>query len=83
MNISLVDDFINKRQIRARAPSDYFEEFAEENEDFEKAMKTHLISVEDGAAIWKDDYQDFLKTRAKKVMKEIRKVLEPLEQGRS
>ena len=71
LNISLVDDFLNKRVIRARAPSEYIQEFENENENFEETMSTHLIQVhyvdhdeQTWAAIWDDDYERFIDERA-------------------
>ena len=75
LNISLVDDFLNKRDIRARPPSDYMEEFYNENGEFEDTMATHLIEVrwEEGdenasAAIWFDDYDRFIQERASAIV---------------
>ena len=71
LNISLVDDFLNKRVIRARAPSEYFEEFKDKNDKFQASMSTHLIETqmsgndgESSAAIWSDDYMRFIEERA-------------------
>lgn len=76
LNISLVDDFLNKRSIRARAPSDYMHEFASSNANFEATMRTHLIEsqrvdgdAEASAAIWSDDYDRFIDERACAVVK--------------
>lgn len=75
LNISLVDDFLNKRVIGGRAPSDYMKEFRSENEGFEKTMESHLIRVKNhprrsrhSAAIWSDDYDKFIEERAKDVI---------------
>ena len=82
VNISLVDDFLNKALIRARPPSDYFEEFDDEYEDFESALETHLIKTnydEDDtkacAGIWVDDYDKFVKERTKSIVKAFKKNL--------
>ena len=75
LNISLVDDFLNKRSIRARSPSDYMTEFANSNDRFDATMQTHLIKSHrvDGdpivsAAIWSDDYERFIDERANAVV---------------
>lgn len=80
LNISLVDDFLNKRVIRARAPSEYMCEFEEDNEDFAASMETHLIDASYGeaeedqkAAIWTNDYERFLQDRAKLIISLLRK----------
>ncbi len=73
LNISLVDDFLNKRVIRARAPSEYMQEFKNENENFEETMSTHLINVgndeQTSSAVWDDDYERFIDERALAVVK--------------
>ena len=82
LNISLVDDFLNKRVIRGRAPSDYMEGFREENESFDDTMETHLIrahqqtrSERRGAAIWSDDYGRFINERAEDIVKLLKSKL--------
>ena len=71
LNISLVDDFLNKRVIGARPPSEYMKEFKNQNGKFTTIMSTHLIEthyVKDNekasAAIWSDDYERFIDERA-------------------
>jgi hypothetical protein len=84
INISLVDDFLNKRVIRARPPSDYMADFEAENDAFVETMATHLISAvydddDEGscAAIWSDDYEEFLGERASAIIELLsRKVLD-------
>ena len=82
LNISLVDDFLNKRVIRGRAPSDYMEDFKEENDYFKKTMQTHGIrtqlrprSKRNSAAIWSDDYDRFIDERAEDVVKLLKSKL--------
>ena len=71
LNISLVDDFLNKRVIRARPPAEYMKKFKNQNKKFTATMSTHLIErhyVKDNekasAAIWSDDYERFVDERA-------------------
>ena len=75
LNISLVDDFLNKRSIRARPPADYMQEFNGSNDNFEATMQTHLIEthrvdddLEASAAIWSDNYDRFIDERASAVV---------------
>ena len=82
VNISLVDDFLNKNVIRARAPSDYMKQFENEHQDFEKTMQTHLIETYygeddevDDAPIWTDDYDAFVKQRSKAIVKKLKSLL--------
>ena len=77
VNISLVDDFLNKRVIRARAPSDYMDEFW--TDDLVDIMETHLIDVRwqdddptSTAPIWSDDYRAFVQQRARAIVREMR-----------
>ena len=86
LNISLVDDFLNKREIRARPPSQYMDEFYEENDGFEEAMATHLIDAQwvendepASAAIWFDDYERFIRERADAVICLLETILIPLD----
>jgi hypothetical protein len=73
LNITIVDDFLNKREIKANAPSKYMTKFQVENPDLDATMKTHLINDLDGFGIWNDDYDNFLEERAKVVSSELSK----------
>lgn len=73
LNITIVDDFLNKREIKAQAPSKYMAKFQAINHDLETTMKTHLIEDLDTFGIWNDDYEQFLSERAKVVSREISK----------
>lgn len=71
MNITLVSDRLNKRKIRARAPSEYIEEFYIENEKIEQTLATHFIDYKN-SGIESDDYSVFLQRRAEKVFSELK-----------
>ncbi|MBE9208876.1 DUF262 domain-containing protein [Nostoc sp. LEGE 06077] len=73
LNITIVDDFLNKREIKAQAPSKYMAKFQAINHELETTMKTHLIEDLDTFGIWNDDYEKFLSERAKVVSQEISK----------
>ncbi|MBE9001192.1 DUF262 domain-containing protein [Nostoc sp. LEGE 12447] len=73
LNITIVDDFLNKREIKANAPSKYMAKFQAINHDLETTMRTHLIENLDSFGIWNDDYEQFLSERAKIVSREISK----------
>lgn len=60
-NITIVDEFLNKRKIKTRMPSDYMAEYRDRNPDIGSTMESHLITLDD--AIWNDDYERFLATR--------------------
>ncbi|MGI9440357.1 MAG: hypothetical protein ACR2OT_05195, partial [Parvibaculales bacterium] len=67
MNITLISDQLNKKEIKTRSPNDYLSEFRKGNEEkFTKTMATHFIDVDSG---WLDenDYEAFLRHRAKKI----------------
>lgn len=61
-NISLVDDFLNKREIRDRKPSDYMAKYRKDNTDLEATMRTHLIKL-DEYGVWTNDFPRFLDRR--------------------
>jgi hypothetical protein len=73
LNITIVDDYLNKRKIRARAPSDYMKEFEGANKTLHTTMRTHLINDLQKFGIWKDDYDLFLQERAEVVSSELKK----------
>ncbi|MBN1313811.1 MAG: DUF262 domain-containing protein [Anaerolineales bacterium] len=77
LNITLVDDYLNKRKIRAKPPSEYILEFWEDNSSLEETMKTHLIDNLDEYGISNDDYELFIERRGEKVLSELKKWLEP------
>jgi hypothetical protein len=63
VNITIVDEYLNKRRIGARPPSRYMAEFAGENNDFDNTMRTHLIDP-NAFGIADDRYNEFLSARA-------------------
>jgi len=73
LNITIVDEFLNKRKIRAQSPSKYMKKFKKENPNLSETMKTHLIISLDDFGIWKNDYELFLKKRAEIISEEIEK----------
>ncbi|MCX7322634.1 MAG: hypothetical protein NT113_25245 [Hyphomicrobiales bacterium] len=73
LNIRIVDDYLNKRKIRARPPSDYMAEFKSTNGSLQDAMKSHLIGDLDAFGIWNDDYDSFVRERAEAVSAELKK----------
>jgi hypothetical protein len=73
LNITIVDDFLNKREIKAKAPSQYMAKFLKQNPDLEETMKTHCIRGLDKFGIWENDYEKFFYQRAKLVSRELNK----------
>ena len=75
VNIVIVDDYLNKREIKAKSPSIYMKIFANENPNLQETLKTHLIENLDEFGIWLDDYDLFLSKRASVISQELQKRL--------
>ncbi len=73
LNITIVDDYLNKREIKAKPPSHYMKKFNETNPNLSDTMKTHLIDDLDSFGIWDDDYDTFFHNRAKQISEELKK----------
>ncbi len=76
LNITIVDDYLNKRSIGAKAPSDYMKIF-KKNKNLTDTMTTHLITDLEGYGISKNNYETFIEERGKVVLEELKKRLEP------
>lgn len=74
VNITIVDDFLNKQVIRAKAPSNYMDEFKKQNAQIDEVMKTHLIDLND-FGVWDNNYEVFFQKRAEKISEELTKRL--------
>lgn len=80
VNITIVDDFLNKRTIRTKSPAVYMKAFAKQNEELRNTMKTHLIDIEkDG--IWENDYEKFYNSRLKRISKALNRFIISQEVG--
>ena len=77
MNIVLVDDYLNKRIIRDRPPSEYIAEFHNENPDLNAMLRTHYIGNPEDMGISTDDYERFVDKRARKIARALNKILDP------
>jgi len=73
LNITIVDDFLNKREIRDQPPSKYMRRFEKQNPHLVEAMRSHLIMDLDKFGVWEDDYDIFCEERAKAVSAELKK----------
>ena len=71
VNISLVSANLNKRKIKAKAPSIYIQDFLDENYELPTTLKSHLINDFDDFGIKSDDYLVFLERRANIMFKEL------------
>ncbi len=79
LNITLVDDYLNKREIGAKPPSDYMEQFKRRNDKLAETMRTNLIDDLDVFGVWTDDYQAFIEKRGERVLAELQSRLNPAE----
>lgn len=71
-NITIVDDYLNKRQIKAKAPSVYMKNFRRGNPELADTMTTHLIDLE-SFGVWDDDFELFFEKRCQAISLELRK----------
>jgi len=71
VNITLVDDYLNKRDIRAKSPSEYMQNFKGRNPDLDKTMRTHLIDDLNEFGVWENNYEKFLEKRSEKIVNEL------------
>ena len=74
VNITIVDDFLNKRTIKTKSPAVYMKTFRKENEDLAQTMRTHLIDI-DKDGIWENDYDTFYDNRLKRITKALNKFI--------
>jgi len=73
LNITIVDDYLNKREIRAKPPATYMKAFKKSNKALSQTMKSHLIGDLDDFGVWENDYETFLAARAELVSEELAK----------
>lgn len=73
LNITIVDDYLNKREIGALAPSRYMTKFKKTNPELQETMQTHLIGDLDEFGVWDNNYNKFFEERAKLVSKMLKK----------
>lgn len=74
VNITIVDDFLNKKTIRTKSPAVYMKDFNKKNDDLIGTMKSHFIDVErDG--IWDNDYDKFYDKRLNKIANALSKFI--------
>lgn len=66
-NITIVDDFLNKRSIKARNPSDYINSYVGHNPNLAKSLYSHLIGDLGEFGILDDSLDKFLEKRSELV----------------
>ena len=74
----MVSEYLNKREIGNKKPSEYVSVFAGKNSDIDATMATHLIDLSE-AGVWEDDYDKFLNYRCAAIARELAKKLIPRE----
>ena len=77
MNIVLVDDYLNKRKIKARPPSEYVREFEEKNPSIHETFDSHYISSPEDMGIYDDNYELFIEKRAELIADALNEILNP------
>lgn len=77
LNITIVDDHLNKHAIRAKAPADYMKVFKKSNKQLAETMQSHLIDDLEVFGVWKNNYETFLNERGQKVLDELNSRLNP------
>lgn len=70
VNITLVDDQLNKREIGSKPPSKYIAKFEKSNDELEKALDSHFIDLE-SFGIREDNYDQFFKKRCARLSKAL------------
>jgi hypothetical protein len=74
VNITLVDDQLNKREIGAKPPSRYVAKLAKSNKEMKKALASHFIGLT-SFGIKENDYEKFLSRRAARLSTALSKKL--------
>lgn len=74
-NITIVDDFLNKRSIRDRAPSKYIAQYAENNSELVQTLNSHLIGDPQHWGISDDNFDRFFQNRLQAFSDELKKRL--------
>ena len=72
VNVTIVDDWLNKRAIKAQSPSKYMKRFRRENDDLAASMRTHLINV-DTFGVFEDNYDLFFRKRCQALSRALKK----------
>jgi len=74
INITIVDDFLNKRTIKTKSPGVYMKTFRRHNDELKRTMKSHFIDIEkDG--VWENDYNKFYHARLKRISRALNKYI--------
>lgn len=77
LNITIVDDHMNKRVIRSNPPAKYMKPFVRSNKKLATTMASHFITDLAAFGIWENDYEKFLEARGRVVLQELNMRLAP------
>lgn len=69
-NITIVDGYINKQEIRDKAPSKYMQKYISENEHISETMASHLIEIKQSNLI-NDDFETFFNNRIELISQKL------------
>ena len=62
-NITIVDSYLNKSDIKDKAPAKYMDVYRQENPLLPSTMETHLIGDLEDFGVWSNNYSVFFKKR--------------------
>ncbi len=74
-NITIVDDYLNKQDIRAKSPARYIGEFAADNPAMNQTLATHLIGDPVEFGIDSNDYERFFNARIARISELLSQLL--------
>lgn len=66
-NITIVDSYLNKGEIKAKSPEEYMGVYYHDNPDILNTLKTHLIGDLDEFGVWDNNYSLFFSKRTKMI----------------
>jgi len=62
------------REISNQAPADYLTKYKRDNPQFDTSAASHLLPLTSDAAVWKNDFQNFLSERARLIANELNRL---------
>ena len=74
-NITIVDSYLNKGEIKAKSPEEYMGVYYQDNPDILSTLKTHLIGDLDEFGIWDNNYSIFFSKRLKMIAEALKSEL--------
>lgn len=71
-NITIVDSYLNKGEIKDKAPEVYMGVYYDSNPEIINTMKTHLIGDLDEFGVWDNNYPIFFKKRIEMIVNTLK-----------